>query len=750
MSLRIETLLGRLTTREKVGQVNQRLLGWKALRRTADGFTVSDEALAEIERWGGMGSLYAPFRADAWSGRSWSDGIRPEERGQAAEALQLAIRGANRFGIGTLIAEEAPHGHQALGGTLLPVNLSIAASWDPDALEEASAAVAAELAASGAHIALVSALDILRDPRWGRSEECFGEDPQLAAELTAAVVRGMQGPDRARVGEDGVAVVLKHLAAQGEALGGRNGQSAHLGPHDLAEIHLPPVDAGIRAGALGFMAAYNDIDGIPCCANPALLQDHLRTRHGFDGIVMADLGAVDRLADMTGDLDSAATAALHAGVDLSLGDEAFTGLVALAEQDSAVSEALDNACRRVLSLKERTGLLGADTPGDGSADDTETAPTASRPRPVVDLVALQDRTAAASRQLATDSLVLLTNSPAHQEETSPILPLDAGTLDRLAVIGPFADDVPALLGDYVPPLPEDSARSILGGLQAALPTTEVIGVDDVDPEGQELRGCDAVVLVVGGTSHRHYDDEFADNGAAAGPSITATGGEGVDLADISLPDGQDALIERVRAACGDDVPLIAVVVAGRPHILTDLVTASAAVLWAGYPGPYGAEAIADVITGRARPTGRLPMTLPRHPGVVPVRHNDRQDAGGIYRDAPDPVLFPFGHGLRYDPVQVAELSADRSGDDVHLAITVTNPAEVPARVVLPVMLRRRGGDRLPRRQELLGALRGDVPAGATVRLEMTAAATAVFAHPLSRACTTDIHVDGELRTLRAI
>src|SRR5690625_2949611 len=639
----IDALLASMTTTQKVGQLNQRLLGWHALRRTRDGFAVTDEALAEIQRWQGMGALYAPLRADAWSGRSWTNGgIRPEERAEAMATLQAAVTAASPQGICVLIAEEAPHGHQALGGTTLPVNLAAAAAWNPRALEEAARAVAAELAASGVHLALVSALDVLRDGRWGRSEETFGEDPLLAAELTRAIVVGMQGEQGQALGADGAGVVLKHLAAQGETIGGRNGQSAHPGPYDLAEIHLPPVLAGIEAGAAGFMAAYNDIDGIPCCANPELLTGLLREQHGFDGIVMADMFAVDRLADMTGDLPSAGRAGLLAGVDVSLCDESFTSLDELARSDQRVAAQIDVAARRVLALKARFGLLDPPVP--------EAAATAA-----ARLDAARDSARIASRHLATKSLVLLTDTG---DQGAAILPLAPAALHRLAVVGPYADDVPCMLGDYVAPQPEGSALSIAQALHRALPQASVETADwsrPADLAGDaagaaagaghgavDLSRADAVVMVVGGTSHRSYDDQFAENGAIAGRAGSATGGEGVDRADISLPGEQDALVRAVREATPAAVPLIVVVVAGRPHVLTEVVEHSQATIWAGYPGPFGGEAIADLLLGVTEPTGRLPMTLPSHPAVLPLRYNDRQSAAEAYQDVPQPVLFPFG------------------------------------------------------------------------------------------------------------
>ena len=220
------------------------------------------------------------FRADAWSGRDWDNGIRPDERADVAAMVQHEVIAAS--GIGVLLSEEAPHGHQALGGIVLPSALSSAATFDPDLVREGAHNVASQLNASGVHLALVSTLDLLRDPRWGRAEECFGEDPFLASLYTQAIVEGMQGENLRRIGGDGVGVVLKHLAAQGEATGGRNGQSSVIGQRDLAELHLPMVQAGIRAGAVSMMAAYNDIDGIPCCANRELLRGLLRDRWAFE------------------------------------------------------------------------------------------------------------------------------------------------------------------------------------------------------------------------------------------------------------------------------------------------------------------------------------------------------------------------------------------------------------------------------------------------------------------------------------
>ncbi|MDX3224917.1 glycoside hydrolase family 3 protein [Streptomyces sp. ME19-01-6] len=731
----VERILDELTLREKAGQLNQRLYGWQAVERAPrGGFRLTHRARTEIDRWGGLGAMYGLFRADAWSGRSWHDGIRPEERADVAALVQDEVTRAGRHRIGVLLSEEAPHGHQALGGTLLPTNLAVAAGWDPALLTEAAAAVAAELAASGVHLALVSALDLLRDPRWGRAEECFGEDPLLAAELTRAVVTGMQGGPGGALGTGGVAVVLKHLAAQGEAVGGRNGQSAVIGPRDLRELHLPSVRAAVEAGALGFMAAYNDIDGVPCCANRELLTGFLRAECGFDGIVMADGLAVDRLAAMTGSPMAAAVAALEAGVDLSLWDESFALLESAVAQDPRVAELVDAACRRVLTLKHRLGLLQEHTPG-AAGPGQGLGPPAGRER----LTVAFRTTDRLSQRLARQALVLLHNA-------NRLLPLTPGSLTKVVLAGPNARDVTAMLGDYVPPLPAQSVVPLEHALRRALPHAEIVCPPGL-PSQADLSGADVVILALGGTSHRAYDDGFAANGAVAGPALVATAGEGVDLADVSLPGGQDDLVTAVRARC--DCPVVAVVIAGRPHVLTTVTDHADAVLWAGYPGPHGAEAISDALLGDHEPVGLLPFTAPRHSGAVPVRYNDRHSAADVYRDAPDPVLFPFGFGLRYETIGFDHLTADVTERSVHVEVELTNPAPTEAQVIVALFGHRIGGAALPRRRELLAFRRVTVPPRTRATVAWDLPAARCFAEGATARARTDLYVMDLSTTIRS-
>jgi beta-glucosidase len=698
----------------RIGQVNQRLKGWEAVRWVDGAPRVTDVLRREVDRWGGLGALYGVLRADPWSAVRWSNGIPPERSAEAYAAVQDHVT-AYGDGIPVLFVEEAPHGLMALGGTTLPVNLALGAGLDAALTEELGAAVAAEARARGTHVALVSGLDVLRDPRWGRAEECFSEDPALAALLVAATVRGMQGTTSVRdpIDTQHVAVVAKHLAAQGAGIGGRNGSGAPVGRRELGETHLRPAHAAARAGVAGYMAAYNDIDGIPCSANEELLTGTIREQWGWDGVVMADGTAIDRLRDSSPDPATAAALALRAGVDLSLWDEAFTHLDEAIDRGLVAEAALDRAADRVLALKRRLGLFGEPVAGD----------------PVErDVVALVDR---AARQ----AVVVV--------DDGGLLPLRAGA--TLAVVGPNADDLEAQLGDYTPPRPasDPGASTVRSALVARFgeagvrhargsglrgPLDDPRALDDVRAASA---GADVCVAVLGGSSRRTYEDEFADNGAVEGPARDTTNGEGVDLSSVAIPAAQLAV---VRAARESGTPVIGVVVDGRPRVLTELRSLVDALVVVPFPGPSGGEAIVAALCDGAA-SGRLPATFPAADGVLPVAHDERLETARGYVDA------EVGRALRFGTAQVdgvalrlvgeapsvgAAALADRSTGSggraavVHLTAEVSNAAADEVSLSVPLYGRRHEPGVRPRRRQLLAAERVTVPAGgtATVTFEL--------------------------------
>lgn len=693
LDARVRDLLARMTLQEKVGQVNQRMYGWDAYRRTADGHRLTDAFRAEVAAGGGMGALYGLQRADAWSGVGFADGITAADAAEVTDAVQRYVVANTRLGIPVLLVEEVPHGHQALDGTVLPVNLAVGATWDPDLYRAAARATGAELRARGGHLALVSALDLVRDPRWGRAEECFGEDPYLAARLAEALVDGMR--------EAGVGVVLKHFAGQGATVGGRNSAATELGLRELHEVHLAPARAGVRAGAAGVMAAYNEVDGLPCVANRHLLTDLLRETWGFEGIVMADGGAVDRLVRLTGDPVAAGALALDAGCDLSLWDACFPRLADAVARDLVDVRALDAAVSRVLALKFRLGLF-----------EQPYAAERPRPRPAAELRGYSER-------LARDSVVLL----AHDGRT---LPLGRETR-RIAVLGPNADSVVQQIGDYTAPQRPGTGVTVLDGIRAAAPDADVTHAAGCDLVGGDLSGlpeatalaaaAELAVVVLGGSSARGADTSHDPNGAAvvaSGDPVGMTCGEGVDLADLRLPDGQTALLEAVTAT---GVPVVVVLIQGRPHALPDVVERAAAVLSAWYPGPWGGRALADVLFGSAQPRGRLPVSVPRSAAQLPVFYNGKDHGYRGYVDQPATPRYPFGHGLSYTTVVHGAPTLSRTvvtpeDPTTTCRVTVTNKGEAPVLETVQLYVRRlSGGSSWPRTRELRGFVRLDLAPG---------------------------------------
>ena len=346
---RAEDLLEKMTLKEKVGQLNQRLYGFRIYERDGENVTFTEEFREEVEKMGGLGVLYGFYRADPWADKDENTGITTGLSRKAYNALQKYVLDHSRLGIPVMMSSECPHGHQALGGGLLPVNLAAGATFDPEALKEGYEACGRQVKSGHVELALMSALDMLRDPRWGRSEECYSEDPYLSSRMAAAAVTGMQS--------EGVSCVAKHFCGQGETTGGVNASAARIGEQELREIHFPAMQACCDAGVDGVMAAYNEIDGVYCHSNPWLLRDVLREEMGFQGIVMADGLAVDFLKNTEGDTLHAGATALKAGVDVGLWDESFSRLGEAVEKGLVDEKLLDEAVLRVLELKFKRGLF---------------------------------------------------------------------------------------------------------------------------------------------------------------------------------------------------------------------------------------------------------------------------------------------------------------------------------------------------------------------------------------------------------
>ena len=700
---RAEDLLGRMTLREKTGQLTQRLYGFAVYARRGEAVELTEAFCQEVERFGGLGALYGLYRADPWSGKDFSSGLDGALAPRTRNQVQRYVLEHSRLGIPVLMSSECPHGHQALDSYLLPVNLAAGASWSPGLLEAAAETAGRQLREMGVDLALASCLDVLRDPRWGRSEECFSEDPLLSAQMARAVVRGLQGA--------GVDVVAKHLCAQGETTGGVNASAARIGPRELREIHLPPVKAAVEAGVRSVMAAYNEIDGIYCHANPVLLRGILREEFGFTGFVMSDGVAIDQLDAVTGDRVASGALALEAGVDMGLWDTAFGRLEEAVERGLTDRRRIDEAALRILECKFRRGLF--EEPYVSENDRWRGYTPENYPQ---------------VKRLAEESLVLLKNR-------GDLLPLEGDKPLRVLVTGPNADDLYAQLGDYTPPVRPGAGVTVRRGLEAWVQANHspvelrycpgchrfAPSPDQLDQAAEAAREADVVVAVLGGTSSRFDGGTFKDNGALEDQERLAMDcGENVDAALLRLPGDQLALLRRLKDG---GKPVVAVLIQGRPYEMAETDGLSDAILCCFYPGLTGGEAVAKALFGEISPAGRLPVSLPDRVGQLPVYYNYKDSyQGGRYCDADCPA-YPFGSGRTYTRFAWRLTEAPQgtvAGRGLSVAVAVRNTGTRSGCAVAQLYLHRAQGIASSRVRALCAFEKAVLAPGQekTVRLEI--------------------------------
>ena len=658
-----------------------------------------------------------------------STGLRPRESAAFHNRIQRFLLEETRLRIPALVHEEATAGYAARDADQLPQALGLAATFDPARIEAAAALIREQMRAVGARHALAPVLDIARDPRWGRTEETYGEDPYLASRLGVAFVRGLQGGDLRR----GVAATGKHFLGYGFSEGGHNHKPAHLGPRELREVVARPFLAAIQeAGLAAVMNAYNEVDGLPCGGSQEILGALLREELGFDGLVVADyfttrlLIRAHRVAEDPGE---AAQMALEAGIDLELPVLDCYRELAARVRDGRLPEAtLDAAVLRVLRLKFALGLFEDPLVDEGRAGEAYQTPRARQ----------------LARELAERSVVLLQNREG-------VLPLSRA-LRRLAVIGPAADDVRLLQGDYHYPahleiqlrarhgpgseiLPASGESRLAGGFFFPPTVTPLAGLRELlggDAGIRYAKGCE----VVGGddsgiaeavAAAREAEVALLFVGGRSGLVEGCTTGEFRDASDLSLPGHQEAL---VRAVVGTGTPTVAVVVSGRVHALAWLAEHAAALLHAFVPGEEGGRALARVLFGEIGPSGRLPVSLPRSVGQIPVyhaRHWESDAAGGLapgrYVDGPADPLFPFGHGLTYSRFDYRQLEVEPEeapcGCEVRVALEIENVGAWPAEEVVQLYLQDPVATVVRPVRQLAGFARIALDPGHAARVEFT-------------------------------
>lgn len=707
---RVNDLLSHMTLREKVGQLNQRLYGFRAYERKGDEITLTKETIEEAKYFGGLGVVYGLYRADPWSAKTEENGLSKEYAIKGYNLLQRCCLEHSRLGIPLLLSSECPHGHQALDGYLLPVNLAAGATFDPKLYKEAVSVCARQLKQMGVNLSLVSALDVARDPRWGRTEECFGEDPYLCSCFAKAAVEGTQS--------EGVAMVAKHFCAQGETTGGVNASAARIGERELREIHLPAAKACCEAGVKGVMAAYNEIDGVYCHMNHHLLTEILRDEFGFDGIVMADGVALDRLQEAVGDEPHAAALALFAGVDVSLWDNVFPYLEDAVKDGLLEESLLDEAVKRVLTLKFEQGLFEHPYLSEDSKEENYTMEKYPQ-----------------SLQLARESVVLLKNQD--------VLPLKTSN-QKILVLGPSADEIYRMLGDYTPPVSDENSFTLLKGLEylagdRIIKTCSYTALtEEKKKEVQKLIDwADVVILAIGGSSSRFGGALFDNNGAAVVHGTQKDSkdsdlvrknkeawvmdcGEGMDSSTLSLPGDQLDWFLFVRES---KKPLISIVVAGRPYAISEIASKTDALLYSFYPGPYGGLALAQLLYGQESPSGRLPISIPVHVGQLPVYYNPKRSYEAMkYWDEEAHALYEFGEGFGYGQLSYENMTLQKETDHDSFAYKVTfsvsNKSDADDFAVPQLYVRDIAASTVRRVRELKGFTKTSLKAGQTKQISI--------------------------------
>jgi len=676
---RVDDLLGRMTLKEKVGQMMSIHQEKAAFTDDQGQFAPSDPpAWFEV----GIGRIERP-----------QEGHTPREEAEYTNAIQRWVRENTRLGIPVMFHEEGLHGVMADESTSFPQALAMASTWEPDIVQDIYEVVAKDMRARGAHQALTPVIDVTRDPRWGRIEETFGEDPYLTSRFGVSAVRGFQG-DATFDDDEHVVATLKHMTGHGQPQSGMNIAPANHDERVLREIFFPPFKAAVQeAGALSVMASYNEIAGVPSHTNRWMLNDVLRQEWGFDGVIVSDWFAIYQMITqhkVAADTADAARQALNATVDVDLPDgETYPTLVDQVREGIVPESAIDKAVRRLLRIKFEFGLF----------EDPFVEPDRAA------AIAGADEQRSLARDAARKAVTLLKND-------GDLLPLDPDEYEDVAVIGPHAAEV--LLGGYAG-RPSHTV-SIYEGVQNKLPDADVqyaegaritedsVFTDDPQPhmEGTRSRARNSAdrVVLADSTANRARIEEAVDLARESDVAIVVVGGneqtgrEGyltTHLGDRTRLDLVGQQEELVRSVLGTGTPTVTMLINGRPLAIPELAEDVPALLEGWYLGQETGTAVADVIFGDVNPGGHLPVTVPRSVGQLPMFYNHKPSARRGYLFESTEPLYHFGHGLSYTSFEYDNLELESSEIGKYgkttVSVDVTNTGDRSGADVVQLYLR---------------------------------------------------------------
>jgi beta-glucosidase len=629
---RVADLLGRMTLEEKIGQMNMPCVYEEALGQTVSEKTEAVRRFAAGTLLGGFGPGGGFFTL---ANTILHQG--PRQQAEFLNELQRIAIQQTRLGIPLLQSEEGTHGLMCPGATIFPEGPALGSTWNMDLVGRVYAAMAREARAIGVHQTYTLVVEPIRDPRLGRNQEAYSEDPFLCSEIARVIVQGAQGRDVSA--GDKVVAGLCHYPGQSQPASGLERGAMEISERQLREVFLPPWRAGIqRGGALGVMATYPAIDGVPAHASAHLLTQVLRQELGFDGLVLSEGGGIGTLVyeGLAPTQKEAGALALSAGVDVGISFESgyMLDLLANVRQGKVPVSLIDRSTGRILKQKFRLGLF------ERPYVDPEHAVATLHRSDHQDL----------ALQAAREAIVLLKND-------QDLLPLKKN-LRSIAVIGPNADDARNLLGDYVPAQILQPVPSILEGVRRAVsPDTQVTYV-----KGCAVVGADSHEIVKAVAAAARAEVAIVVVGESQRPvrGAPATDGEGFDAATLELTGRQEELVKAVQAT---GTPTVVVLVNSRPLAVRWLAQHVPAILEAWLPGERGGQAVAEILFGDANPSGKLPVTVPRHAGQLPVYYNAKKSKRywvrrgwtHAYVDLEPTPLYPFGHGLSYTRFRYSDL-----------------------------------------------------------------------------------------------
>ena len=666
-------LTKKLTLREKIGQITEKLGGVQCYQKVGGELMLTEEFKKWVKEYGGFGAVQSLLSTALGDDGDFSKTLEAKDRVKLSNMIQKYVLENARIPIPAFMDEEAAHGIKAVDGVIYPTGLCSASSFNPGLYKKVMQAVGTELKLSGCHVAFATMLDVCKDPRWGRCEETYGEDPYLSSQFAKSAVLGLK--------TGGVLCCSKHFLGSGAAEGGYQEADISMGEREMRDIHLPPVKAATDAGTDYIMVAYNTIDGVPIATNQCLLQEVLRKELGYEGVIMSDgCGVISAGTKRAISEKQAAVSAIMSGINISLFDitGAFLHLEEAVKDGSVPESFIDEACTRVLAKKFEYGLFDNPFMEEDKVQEFVNS----------------DEVKKLAYDMAAEGIVMLKNEG--------ILPL--GKDKKLAVVGQNATVKKCLHGSYSHAMKTEQGADLLTALKSRFHDIKYCEGWNYDEEksdfeaAKELCGNSDVILFCAGgcgTTEKGDQCEFTDTG------------ERFEAHTLDLPKRQAELFMELKQL---GKPIVTALISGRAYSINEMAEYSDAIIWAWYPGQEGGYAIADVLSGAVNPSGKLTLSIPKHVGVIPVNYNritpleDDPVLALKYKDLKNPpTLYSFGHGLSYSEFEYSKLKVKNTGkNEFFVSVDVENVSDIAGKETVMLFIHGRGGTLWRRIKELKG------------------------------------------------